>query len=107
MLWAVVVLSSAGGVLPLLGIGRAVKTARERYGELDEQLRTIDALVQAGATREEIEAVRKSRVKNWGLLNYAPEIAERTMFAELQRPAILAGVGVLAGTTGSLLSLTL
>lgn len=106
MLWVVVAFTVAGGVLPVLAIGKAVVTAHRRYKDLDDDLRKIDALVDSGGPFEEMLAVRQTRLRA-GTLAWAPDVAERTLFEELRRPAILAAVGVLCGMTGSLLSLTL
>jgi hypothetical protein len=73
---------------------------------LDGDLRKIDSLLHSGGTFEEMLAVRPSRL-HAGTIAWAPDMAERTIFNELRRPAILAGVGVLCGMTGSLLSLAL
>jgi hypothetical protein len=102
----VITLTLAGGVLPVLAITRAVVTAHRRYKDLDADLRRIDAVMHSGGSFEEMEAVRPSRLRA-GTIAWAPDVAERTFFHELRRPAILGAVGVLAGMAGSLLSLTL
>lgn len=106
MLWLVVALYIVGGVLPVTAITRAVWTAHRRFKNLDDDLRRIDELLHNGGTFDEMIAVRPSRLRA-GTIAWAPDVAERTLFEELRRPAILAGVGVVAGMAGSLLSLTL
>jgi hypothetical protein len=102
----VITLTVAGGVLPIAAIGRAVYTAHHRYRDLDDDLRRIEEVMHSGGSFEEMETIRPTRLR-MGLLGWARDVAERTLFQELRRPAILGAVGVLAGMAGSLLSLTL
>jgi hypothetical protein len=116
MLWVVVALYLTGGVLPIAGVVRAVTVAQRRYRELDKQLSAIDeighrpenqALDASEQVQQEMYAVLQPKVAYWYRMEYAAEIAEREMLALLKKPAVLAGVGILAGMAGSLLSLTL
>jgi hypothetical protein len=115
VLWVVIALTALGGLLPLVALWNAGKKAGKKYGELDRQLREIDAILEASRTNDEgnetttqrLHAVRQPTITSYGQQKYTAEIAERTLYDELRRPAITAAVGVVLATLGSLLSLCL
>ncbi|MCW2904133.1 MAG: hypothetical protein JWO67_6398, partial [Streptosporangiaceae bacterium] len=90
----VVILVTAGGVLPLAALWQAFASARARYRTLDADLRSIDEIVDRGGTFEEMTAVRPTRLR-LGTLGWAPDVAERTFYSELRRPAVFAAVGIM------------
>lgn len=116
MIAVVIALYIAGGVLPLAGLAWAFWKANRQYQKLKRKLRFINRIVARTGpepTQENIrewlkiygmEAPQAGHPAKW---MYAPEIAQKAMWDELRRPAYLAGAGVLVGTMGSLLSLTL
>ncbi len=102
----VVILIAAGGVLLLLALWQAFASARSRYRTFDADLRKLDKIVDRNGSWDEMVAVRPTRLRA-GTLGWAPDVAERTFYAELARPALLAALGIVAGTTGALLALWL
>ena len=106
MLWLVAALYVLAGVLPLVALGTAWRTASQRFRTLDEDLLRIEAVMAEGGSFDEMQAIRPTRLRA-GTIGWAPDLAERTLYAELRRPAVLAAVGILAGATGSLLDLFL
>jgi hypothetical protein len=110
----VVLLTVLGGVLPIAAIVEATVIAQRKFGELDQDLRRIQEIGDAGGNPDDatpvldrIHAVRAPSIPNYYWIEYGPDIAERNVFRELKRPAVLAGVGVVFSTAGSLLSLCL
>lgn len=108
----VIILTVLGGVLPIVAIVQAAVVARRKFGELDEDLRRIEAIGDAGGNPDDattvldrIHAVRPPSIPSYYWIEYGPDIAERNIFRELKRPAILAAVGVVFSTAGSVLSL--
>ena len=116
MVGVVAVMYLLGGVLPILGIGQAVRDAKRRHKKLDADLRMIDeighrpesiSIDNHEATQKAMRAVREPQLRYYYRLEYAFEFAERELLASLKKPGYLAGAGVLMGMLGSLLSLTL
>lgn len=116
MITVVSALYIAGGVFPLAAFAWAFWKANRQYQRLEQKLHFMDRIVSrtgAEATPENI----KEWLKIYGMEDpeaghpaewmYAPEIAQKAVWDELRRPAYMAVAGVLAGTVGSLLSLTL
>lgn len=116
MLAIVAALYVAGGVLPLLGLVLGVWRGRREYRRLAEKLHFIDRIVTRTGrdpTPEDIAywldtySMELPEAPHQAQWMYAPEIAQKAIWAQLRQPAYLAGVGIILGSAGSLLSLTL
>jgi hypothetical protein len=112
----VAMLYVAGGVLPLWGLVLAVVKGRRKYRELAKGLHFIDRV----ATRSGPEPTQHDIdhwIESYGMKEpeaphkvqwmYAPQIAQMAIWRDLREPAYFAGAGIVLGTAGSLLSLTL
>lgn len=109
----VILLTVLGGALPLYAGVRAATSAHRHFNKLNSDLRQIKEIAERpGAdddpqTLAKIHEVRRPGVDAYYWVEYAPDIAERRLYEELRKPAIMVALGVLAATAGSLLSLTL
>jgi hypothetical protein len=116
MIEVVAFLYAAGGVLPLAGLVWALVRARRQYQRLAEKTQYVPRVVTRSGpnpTQEQIEYwiatynMEPPEAGHQAQWMYAPEIAQIAIWDELRRPAYLAGAGIIAGSVGSLLSLTL
>lgn len=116
MIAVVTALYIAGGVLPLAAFAWAFWKANRQYQRLERKLQFMDRIVSRTGPDPTQENIREW-LEIYGMEDpqaghpaewmYAPEIAQKAVWDELRRPAYMAGAGVLVGTVGSLLSLTL
>lgn len=116
MITLVAILYAAGGALPLLGLLWASCRAHRRYRELADRTRWLPRIIERTGPNPSPEVLfevmywyrnGKRDAEHPAQLWFAPEIAQQAVWDELRRPAVVAGVGVMCGTAGSLLSLLL
>jgi hypothetical protein len=116
MIAVVATLYVAGGILPLTGLTWALWKARRQYLRLEMKTQHLEVIAtRAGPkpNQEDIDywletySVGIPEAPHQVQLMYASELAQKAIWSELRKPAYLAGVGVIAGSVGSLLSLTL
>lgn len=112
----VALLYVAGGALPLAGLVLAFSKGRRQYMQLVEKTRYLDRIVTRTGKKPTSEDI-DYWLKMYGMDTpgaahqaqwmYAPEIAQKAIWAELKSPSYFAGAGIVLGTAGSLLSLAL
>lgn len=111
----VIILTLLGGVLPLAALVWAWKTGTRQHAALDRDLREIALVAETSGGDNEaatrgMYAVRQP-THTYAMELYTPELAERAILRsaldDLKGPALVAGVGVICATIGSLLSLSL
>jgi hypothetical protein len=111
----VIILTLLGGVLPLAGLIWAWKAGRRQHAALDTDLHEIARVAEVSGDDNEaasraMYAVRQP-THTYAMELYTPELVERAILRsaldDLKGPALVAGIGVISATTGSLLSLWL
>jgi hypothetical protein len=106
------VLTVLGGLLPVGAIFWARTVTRREFRALDSDLTRLQAIAEAHPVPSEstplMYAVRQPSA-NMTTATYVTEEVQRAILAsalkDLRGPAVLAGVGALAGMAGSLLAL--
>ncbi|MFD2092624.1 hypothetical protein [Blastococcus deserti] len=110
-----IILTVLGGVLPLAGLIWAWRAGFRQHAALDTDLRQIARLAQASGDDNEaatraMYAVRQP-THTYAMELYTPELVERAILRsaldDLKGPALVAVIGVISATIGSLLSLWL
>lgn len=111
----VVMLTVLGGILPIAAVIWAWMSGGRAHADLHRDLAVIGRIASAGgddnaAVTRAMHAVRQP-THTYAMALYTPELVERAILRsaldELKGPALVAGIGVIFATVGSLLSLWL